>query len=598
MRRTPWCCVWGVGLALLVGSALTTRASAQGVAKGAPPPGPGPGGALKPGKPKVQPAEKRISFSMVKKPWQGENGVLKWLSDQLGIPLVGKEFPTGSFNFVPPTVDGVIQTYTLPEVVDLINRELQREKWVLVRYKDHFTVLRSDAELPHFPRVDLDELAQRGSSEVVSLVYPLKRLSAGELAPEIQQMLMQPFGKVVPLEASNRLVLQDTVQSLRQIVETIRNIEGAPGVVRSTVLQHTCQYQLASEAAEYLKRLLGDEKEEVVSINQHGQKKVEYRVHKVAVDESTNTVMVTGPSDKIAKARAILQAFDRGREKVAVGQPFLKMYPVTGNAEAISKVLQEAYKASGNLKVAAVNSTTVAVWAGPEMQIRIAKELMPPAEDNALTSKSVFIPLTVSDPDRMASFLSYAFPGEKGKYDGPTIDADTSRGGLLVHATEKQLQDIKRAIASIEGQDNDPPGGAGMRIINLGKDVSAARVAEALGAILKKVRPDVDVELNFPIQDMMKQPDSKKKPEPPKQLPKTKRVGDRTSSAPGAGPGRVRAPHGGVAGLDHRAAAAPRSAHPLLTRKVAAARAGVLTTGRSPLLLPGPRGLRASLSCA
>src|SRR5262245_26707037 len=160
MRRTPWCSVWGVGLALLAGSALASWASAQGTAKGAPGLSNGPVGAPKAGVAKPQAQEKRITFSMGKMPWQGDHGVLTWLSDQLGIPLVGKEFPTGTFNFSPPVVNGVAQTYTLPEVVDLINQQLQREKWILIRYKDHFTVVPSEAELPNFPRVDLDDLAQ------------------------------------------------------------------------------------------------------------------------------------------------------------------------------------------------------------------------------------------------------------------------------------------------------------------------------------------------------------------------------------------------------------------------------------------------------
>jgi len=576
MRRTPWCCVWGVGLALLVGSALATRANAQGVVKGGPGAGEGPVGTLKNGKAKPRPPEKRISFSMTKKPWQGESGVLKWLSDQLGIPLVGTAFPTGSFTFNPPVINGVVQTYTLPEVVDLINQELQRQKWVLIRYKDHFTVVPSDADLPSFPRINLDELPRRGASEVVSLVYPLKKMGAAELEPEVQKMLMQPFGKVLVLAASNRLILQDNVKSLKQIIETLRTIEAGPdtGGGGSTVLKFTCQYHLAGEAAEHLKQLLGDEKEEVASVSPRGEKKVQYRVHKIAVDEASNSVVVTGPADKLTKARDILKAYDRGGEKVAVGQPFLKMYAISGtNAEAISKILQEAYKSTGNLKVAAVNSSTIAVWAGPELQIRIAKEIMPGKDENALTTKTEFIPVAVSDPDRLASFLQSAFYYEKGKPDGPTIDADVSRGGIIVRGTEQQVKEVRRAIASIEGQDANPSGN--MRIINLGSTVSANQVAELLKSLLGKVRPDIDVEVNFPVRDLVK-PAPRKKPEPPRELPKTRRTDDRSSAAPGAGPGRCRAPQGGVAGLDPRATVAQAGVGPLVTAK-GAARAGALT---------------------
>src|SRR5262249_5253282 len=220
-----------------------------------------------------------------------------------------------------------------------------------------------------------------------------------------------------------------------------------------------------------------------------GEKKTRYRVHKVSVDDATNSVLVTGPADKLARAREILKSFDTGRDKVAVGQPFLKMYPVAGgNAEAISKILQEAYKSSASLKVSAVNSTTIAVWAGPEMQIRIAKEIMPAREENGLTSKAGFIPLAVSEAEKMAAFLQNAFPTEKGKTGGPVIDADVGRNGILVRGTEQQVQEVRSTIAALEGQDGGASGGAGTRIINLDAGDSAARLADALKALLEKMR--------------------------------------------------------------------------------------------------------------
>jgi type II secretory pathway component GspD/PulD (secretin) len=237
------------------------------------------------------------------------------------------------------------------------------------------------------------------------------------------------------------------------------------------------------------------------------------------VDEASNSVLVTGPAEKLAKAREILRSFDTGREKVAVGQPFLKMYPVAGgNAEAISKILQEAYKSSPSLKVAAVNSTTIAVWAGPEMQIRIAREILPGQEETNLTSKAEFIPLTLYEAQKMATFLWYAFPTEKGK-SGPVIDADVGRNGVLVYGTEQQRQEVRKAIVAIEGQD---PSSAGMRVVTLERG-SAAVLAEALKALLEKARPDLDVKVILPGSELVK-PEPEKKPAPPKQFPKTGRA--------------------------------------------------------------------------
>ena len=74
------------------------------------------------------------------------------------------------------------------------------------------------------------------------------------------------------------------------------------------------------------------------------------RPHYVASDERTNTVLVTGPPDKIAQAREIVRRLDVGQNDqppVLKGPPSLKTYTVAaGNAEAVATTLKDVYKTS------------------------------------------------------------------------------------------------------------------------------------------------------------------------------------------------------------------------------------------------------------
>src|SRR5262245_61847425 len=110
MRKTRWCFVLGVGVALLALHALLPLTVAQTPAKDA-----------KDGKEKEAatgktPEKEKIAFAFGKKPWGGKDGVLQWLAEQLKIPFVGDVYPQGSFTFIPPAGE----KYTITQIIDFI----------------------------------------------------------------------------------------------------------------------------------------------------------------------------------------------------------------------------------------------------------------------------------------------------------------------------------------------------------------------------------------------------------------------------------------------------------------------------------------------
>jgi type II secretory pathway component GspD/PulD (secretin) len=156
------------------------------------------------------------------RPW---GQVLGWLAEQSGLPVVSPSRPTGTFTFVPPRG----KTYTLPGVLDLLNEALLThpgQKYLLIRRERSFLLVPADEKIDpgSLPHVPPEDLGGRGKTEVVSVTFPLKSVSAGEVAPDVAKLL-GPFGQVVAMKKANRLVVQDTAGNLRRVRELLQDIE-------------------------------------------------------------------------------------------------------------------------------------------------------------------------------------------------------------------------------------------------------------------------------------------------------------------------------------------------------------------------------------
>jgi type II secretion system protein D len=456
----------------------------------------------------AQAAEKTLAFEMRDKPW---SSVLEWLSDQTGLPVITTYKPTGTFNFISPKK----QQYTIPEIIDILNEALLAQKYLLIRRDQSFTLVPADEKIDPaiLPRVRVDDLGHRGNTEMVSVVLPLTSLVAEDLATEVKKM-MGPFGEVVAMAKANQLVLQDTVGNVKRIVKTIKDIEeNEKGQAES--FSHTCRYIKSRDAEQILTKLLGDPREIVRMLQQpqpqqggfpggggsggfpnfgggFGRQQQQapqtiiapkIRMHYVTADERTNTVLVTGPPDKIAQARDILKKIDvpqQGQQPVLVGAPVLKTYPVpSGSADALAKTLQEIYKTSSTIRITNAGNNTILVWAGPEDQIEIAKQILGSTDRG---TKTELIPMNTVDAAKVADTLKGMLGDMKA--GAPYIEADGSRNSVIVRGTPEQLAEVHAALNAIG--ENGLTGG-NTRIITLDKG-SAATLAEALERLLPQMR--------------------------------------------------------------------------------------------------------------
>src|SRR4029077_21103383 len=92
------------------------------------------------------------------------------------------------------------------------------------------------------------------------------------------------------------------------------------------------------------------------------------------------------------------------------GTPFLQIYTVpAGNAEALAKILQDQYT-NTTVRITAGGTSSIIVWAGPEDQIQIGKQIKGGGEKNA---KTELFKLNVLDADKTAQTLNKMFGDSK-----------------------------------------------------------------------------------------------------------------------------------------------------------------------------------------
>jgi len=467
--------------------------------------------------PKDDWAGKKIKFQMRDKPW---SQVLEQLADWTNLPVIpGKDNkPTGTFTYIAPK--NAPQELTIPQIIDVLNQQLETQGYLLIRRTGSFTIVRSDAKIEPsiVPRISIDQLKDHGETEVVSVIVQLRSLLADELVKEITTKsgvsLMGQFGEAVAIGEANQLVLQDTVGNLKRIIQMLEDYE--KNDKGQSTFSHTCKYINARDAEKILKELLGDPREIYRMMqpqqpfggfgggfgggrgfgggNQGGGQPPmqaqpaaaapKIRMHYISVDDRQNTILVTGPANKTAQARQIMERLDtpQGDELPRPpGNPFLKVYAVpAGNAQSLVTMLKERFKDNTSIRITDAGSSSILVWASPGDHLEIGKLILGGGEKN--TDTHVF-KLNVWDATKAADTLTKMYGDSKT--GAPYVEADTTRNAIVVKGTKEQIAEVK---STLEKMGESFIGDSKVRIISLEKAGGAATVAEALERLLTQMR--------------------------------------------------------------------------------------------------------------
>lgn len=368
------------------------------------------------------PAERKLRFSFRFQPW---NDVLSWFADQAGLSLVLDAPPPGSFNYADS------REYSVAEAIDLLNGVLLTKGYTLIRRDNMLMVLDLADGLPGdlVPRVTLEELAERGKFEIVSVLFPVETRDPAQVTAEITPLL-GPQGKATPLVATRQVLVTDTAGKMRSIAAVIESMPlpssaapaAAPGGPEKPVL---VAYPLdaidAAVALEMIKALMPDAK--------------------AAIDQRLGQIAVFATPTQHA---GIQLAMDEMRKDApADKKPQLEVYPLReGNAKSILDFLTQV---TPSARLAIDPKTgSLAAWATPADHELIAGAVSELDSDSADRDRTLEVyTLRIAEPAGMVSAISTLVPDAR-------VSAGGGAGRLVAFASPEDHERIKQLLARLD----------------------------------------------------------------------------------------------------------------------------------------------------
>jgi type II secretory pathway component GspD/PulD (secretin) len=162
------------------------------------------------------------------------------------------------------------------------------------------------------------------------------------------------------------------------------------------------------------------------------------------------------------------------------GEAFLQIYPAPGGqAEGLAKLFQEIYKDSPSVRISPLGTHQIAVWAGPDVHLELARQRpLAPAFSEVVS-------LTTVDADRIAETVRASLRDLKG--GAPFIEALPQRNALLIRGSAEQVKEARDLIHLVAG-DSEATGN--LRIITLDK-ANASVMADAVRELFAQMlRPN------------------------------------------------------------------------------------------------------------
>jgi type II secretory pathway component GspD/PulD (secretin) len=411
-------------------------------------------------------ADGLVSFSFRGQPWPA---VLEWLADVSDKSLEWQEAPPG---FLDLTTRG---KYSVAEVRDLMNSVLLSRGFTLLDNREMLLVVNLknlDASL--VPRVDPDELEDRGRHELVRTNFDLTRLRADKFVEELQPLLSQ-YGKATALETANRLDVLETAGNLRRLRDMIRD-EERNGGQQTEVREYRLKHVKATETIDTLRTLLGSKTqagqvaltpeqqqqlmEQLKQMQQKGDSpKMPPRGDEafLAVNARENSILANAPVDKLAVIEKAIEYLDvpnvtAEAEGAESDLPRMQRYELqTVDPEAIVRVLRElgSLHPTARMDVDAANRALIVQ--APLLDHVTVRAVIDKLDVGG--RKMEVIQLRRANVEYVASSLEFLLRGADSERPTATRRAqyatDRENNRLFLWANDAELADVRRLLLKL-----------------------------------------------------------------------------------------------------------------------------------------------------
>lgn len=485
------------------------------------------------------PAQKKLSFSFRNAPWPE---VLKLFADAAGLTLHLRDVPPGEFSYFDRA------TYTPTEALDIMNRFLLQHGYILVRHDRFLTVFNTKDGVPPnlIDTVTVEELADRGSTELLRVMLPLGDRNTEKASSEVRNLL-GPQGQVSALESANSLVVTDIASNLRRIQ---RMLEPPPKVAAADLLFRAfpLNYVRADDAMEMVNRLFGiangiqnvsasaddsrgsssrgsssrggfdprammsrfgggggrdDDNDDRRSSSSSSSSAPPAPVVSIAVDDHTNSLLVRAQASDMKIVEQAVEAIDvpgnstEGLAARAPNEPYLEVYKLKdADAREVSKTLSVLHP--GNVVNEDGRNDMIHIWGTAEQQRQIAAHIRQ-LDGLGATDSIAVVPLRDVHPEDASSMLASLFLRDQAT--APALQVAPDGRHLIVRGTIAQIDQIRTLLDNyaILG------GGSGSREPDYAYDSqSTVRIirtqnSTALADTVRSMFPQVTVSTTSPV---------------------------------------------------------------------------------------------------
>ncbi len=477
----------------------------------------------------------KIRLSFNGQSWQP---VLEWLATISGMSLDWQELPGDCINL------STQQSYTVPEVRDLINRLLLARGYTLLCRGEVLTVAEIKKIDPSLvPRVDPADLSKRDPHEFVKVSFPLVSLMADTAAEELKPML-SPNGRLTPLPETNRLEVMDAVTNLRDIdaiLKEQRADDNPPRSFREFKLKHA----RADEVHRLLATLLGMESpKSPMAVEQQGNMNPEQQQQQammmarmqagnqpgqqppggappkakagainMAVNERNNSIFVQARPDKMTVIAQVIEAIDipvNHDDSLLVNLNRMQVYRLAGvEPDPVVKTLMEIgnLEPGTRLEVDRKNSAIIAYasladhvtiravvdkLAGSERKFEVIHLRRLAADYVAGTIDFMMGSGAKKEKSRSSPYFN---PFDQGRQVAENtkefrVDADIEHNRLLLWANPVELTSVEALLAKLGEIPASGSGSAGIRVIDSGDAKETEELLERIRRAWPSIAPN------------------------------------------------------------------------------------------------------------
>ncbi|MBW3596124.1 MAG: hypothetical protein KY475_02485 [Planctomycetes bacterium] len=377
----------------------------------------------------------QLRFNFRYAPWKE---VIEWFAQQANLSLEG-ETPLGTFNYTDN------RAYSPAEALDLLNSVLLTKGYTLLR-KDRILFVVDLASLQDgippnlMTRITPEELDTRGEYEIVSVLFPLGKMTPEQAEAELRPLLGRP-GEMIVLPLSKQVWITATSGRLK----TIRNVLQAVDAPDSTkdLNKYTVEHVEPSEVLDVARKLMG------IPEDADGAEDGSIRF---TADALSSDIYVSGQPPMIKRFEQILEMVDVQGAVGAGGagpleSPQLEVYPITdADPTTVLQVLQTLLAGLPDVRLAIDPLTGSLIAMGRPSEHATIRATLAQLQNE--TRQIEVLRLYRLDPQLAVLSINRMFGagGETPDPKAPVVDADPATGMLLVRGTQTQIDQIKRLL--------------------------------------------------------------------------------------------------------------------------------------------------------